>query len=349
MAPNLVQCLLLTAVFGRTFGGPSVTDVQPQRIGFMGGTITITGTGFSEDVFNQFDPVLGNKVWFANEFVSVSCQNPINWSFLLENPQDPSTTKIVCDLPARLGKKGSNWFNLQLKVDGEEVQNSKAIEYRTDYTPEIRQIVPRYGKPGDLMTIRGRIFTKEYGNSNFGDSGSVEARREESITALMLGTSPCELTDELGNVYNMQLDSTDSDYGTIACKPAGSFIGPVNATLYVSGKYGKSKVNGAYSVNSKGQLFVYHTLPEITSISPNTGGSMGGTHVTIKGNSFDAFGDKTKVKIGSTACEIFSINNNELICSTPPEDSCQELVLVQEVFFTNFGKKLKETLPTHLL
>ena len=127
----------------------------------MGGTVTIHGTGFSEDVFNQFDPVLGNKVditetmdqilnryldlqvWFANEFVSVSCQNPINWSFLLENPQDPSTTKIVCDLPGREGTKGSNWFNLQLKIYGEDVQNSKAIEYRSSQTPEIREIVPR--------------------------------------------------------------------------------------------------------------------------------------------------------------------------------------------------------------
>jgi len=31
-------------------------------------------------------------------------------------------------------------------------------------------------------------------------------------------------------------------------------------------------VDGAYSVNSKGQLFVYHTLPEVTSISSTTGG-----------------------------------------------------------------------------
>ena len=27
------------------------------------------------------------QVWFANEFVSVICQTPINWNFLLENPQ----------------------------------------------------------------------------------------------------------------------------------------------------------------------------------------------------------------------------------------------------------------------
>ena len=227
----------------------------------------------------------------------------------------------MCDLPGRLGKKGSNWFNLQLKVDGEEVQNSKNIEYRSDYTPEIREVLPRYGRPGDLMTIKGKIYTKEYGNSNFGDEGSVENRREESITALMLGTTPCELTDELGNVYKMELDSEDSDYGTLACKPAGSFIGAMNATLYVSGKYGKSRIKNAYSVNSKGQLFVYHTLPEITSISPNTGGSKGGTQVTIKGNSFDAYGDITQVRIGSTPCDIVTIDNNELVCSTPPEDS----------------------------
>ena len=29
---------------------------------YGGGTITIHGSGFSEDVFNQFDPILGNKV-----------------------------------------------------------------------------------------------------------------------------------------------------------------------------------------------------------------------------------------------------------------------------------------------
>ena len=89
--------------------------------------------GFSEDVFSQFDPVLGNKVciiflsfkssysgiqvWFANEFVSVVCKTPISSNFLLENPQDPSTTRITCHLPPRMGSQGSDWFNLILKVN----------------------------------------------------------------------------------------------------------------------------------------------------------------------------------------------------------------------------------------
>ena len=33
--------------------------------------------------------------------MSVECQNPINWNFLLENPQDPSQYKITCDMPPK--------------------------------------------------------------------------------------------------------------------------------------------------------------------------------------------------------------------------------------------------------
>ena len=135
-----------------------VSKVSPRNLGLGGGAVTIEGAGFSRDVFNQFDPVLGNKVnvsyiqrrnselwtvwqvWFANELVSVSCQNPINWNFLLENPQDPSTTRIVCDLPPREGSMGSDWFSLTLKVDGEEVPNKFAIRYLKGNTPLIRKV-----------------------------------------------------------------------------------------------------------------------------------------------------------------------------------------------------------------
>ena len=72
--------------------------------------------------------------------VSVPCQNPINWNFLLENPQDPSTTRIVCDLPPREGSKGSDWFSLILKVDGAEVANTFVVRYSLDNTPLVRKV-----------------------------------------------------------------------------------------------------------------------------------------------------------------------------------------------------------------
>ena len=203
-----------------------------------------------------------------------------------------------------------------------EVDNNWSVNYKSSYTPKIKDVVPRYGKPGDKVSLAGTIFTKEYGNANFGDQGTVENRREESLTAVLMGSRECELTDDLGNVYSMTLESEESNDGQVTCAPGGSFIGPMNATLFVSGQYGKSKVdnNGnGYSVNSKNQLFMYHTLPEVTSVSPNVGASSGSTRVTITGNSFDSFGDNTVVMIGQTPCTVVSISNNELVCSTPAE------------------------------
>ena len=177
------------------------------------------------------------------------------------------------------------------------------------------------------MSLAGTIFTKEYGNSNFGDQGTVENRREESLTAVMMGSRECELTDDLGNVYSMSLESEESNEGQVTCAPGGSFIGPMNATIFVSGKYGKSQVDkdqNGYSVNSKNQLFMYHTLPEVTSVSPNVGASSGSTRVTITGNSFDSFGDNTVVLLGKTPCTVVSISNNELVCSTPAEADVED-------------------------
>ena len=51
-----------------------------------------------------------------------------------------------------------------------QVPNNKAIEYRTWETPYLRRIKQRYGKPGDMITFYGRMFTKEYGNMNWRDN-----------------------------------------------------------------------------------------------------------------------------------------------------------------------------------
>ena len=137
-----------------------------------------------------------------------------------------------------------------------------------------------------------------------------------------MGDRECQLTDDLGNVYGMMLDGLDSDEGNITCLPGGTFIGPRNLTFVVSGRYGKSvtrKQDDAHSVNSNGQLFVYHTLPELTSVEPNVGSTEGSTFLKIRGNSFDAYRDTTQVKVGGAECEIVEINNEELVCKTPPQ------------------------------
>ena len=58
-------------------GSAIVTDVTPRHIGWRGGAVTIHGSGFSEDVFNQFDAVLGNKVK-----IQVRIRMLIDWNVL---------------------------------------------------------------------------------------------------------------------------------------------------------------------------------------------------------------------------------------------------------------------------
>ena len=63
-------------------------------------------------------------------------------------------------------------------------------------------------------------------------------------------------------------------------------------------QYGLSVTEkSAYSVNSKGQKFFYHTLPEVSSVSPTVGADMGGTFITIEGKGFDGYKDNTQVTL----------------------------------------------------
>ena len=62
---------ILILSLGLGISSPIVSKVSPTQIGLGGGAVTIEGAGFSEDVFNQFDPVLGNKVTTCNQKVTL--------------------------------------------------------------------------------------------------------------------------------------------------------------------------------------------------------------------------------------------------------------------------------------
>ena len=68
-------------------GVPSVSYIEPQSISQGGGVIFIHGSEFSEDNFNLFGPVAGNKIYFYNEYETIVCSHPIEKNWLLQNPQ----------------------------------------------------------------------------------------------------------------------------------------------------------------------------------------------------------------------------------------------------------------------
>ena len=65
-------------------------------------------------------------------------------------------------------------FYLKLQVDGVDIDTPYTyIRYDTRYTPWLRKVdsnssLPNYGVPGQMVTLEGRFFTKDYGNLNIG-------------------------------------------------------------------------------------------------------------------------------------------------------------------------------------
>ena len=300
--------------------GTTIHRIEPTSISKGGGVIFLYGSGFAGDNFNFNDPILGNKIWFYNDFETLKCQSPVDKNWLLQNPQAPSTTKVVCSLPARQSARGGSVYTMKVTVDGNEVPSAGnfQINFENHYTPKLRSIDHRYGAPGDLVTVTGRIMSKNVGPGaqdldNFDEIDGI------SLQNFFLGTAPCDFMDELGNPYGVYRDlnndgETYSYEGNFTCKTSGSFIGAQEGQLLVS-QYGLSITEkSAYSVNSKGQKFFYHTLPEVSSVSPTVGADMGGTYITIEGKGFDGYKDNTQVKKNHNRFYSEIVNNSVLTC-----------------------------------
>ena len=79
----------------------------PREISYGGGVVSIYGEGFSADTFSQFNSTKGNKIYFTNNFERVECINPVDQTWMLQDPQASSTTKVTCSMPAK--GFGSEW------------------------------------------------------------------------------------------------------------------------------------------------------------------------------------------------------------------------------------------------
>ena len=64
-----------------------IHSITPGAVSYGGGVIYIYGSGFAGDNFNFDDPILGNKIWFYNDFETLVCISPVDKNWLLQNPQ----------------------------------------------------------------------------------------------------------------------------------------------------------------------------------------------------------------------------------------------------------------------
>lgn len=86
----------------------------------------------------------------------------------------------------------------------------------------------------------------------------------------------------------------------------------------VEGEYGKALMDTEIlRVSRNNKIYALQTYAEITSITPDRGSNSGSTYLTISGRNFDP--KTTKVTIAGEECEIVDINDDQIICKTPPK------------------------------
>ena len=76
-----------------------------------------------------------------------------------------------------------------------------------------------------------------------------------------------------------------------------------------------------YNIDSKGQVYHYHTLASVDSVSQTSGTTGGGQLVEISGSGFDSAPGKTKVYLGEAECDVEDVANDMVSVRTPPQSS----------------------------
>ncbi|XP_076030840.1 fibrocystin-L-like [Oratosquilla oratoria] len=291
---------------GAAKGIPNVTSISPYWMGEGGGvTLTLKGTDFSEDQFNQFDPKLGNKVILVNEADSIEC-DVVQY---LTNKE-----KIICVSRKRTMKDGPRVYSVKVFVDGLEALGDYTVEYADWVSPMPHGgVLPIVGTPGGLVTVKGRWHTDRYIRLNTSDPWASNSRTP-AIRSIFMGGKKCDPFDPDTNEFYEPLTSS-----RVVCRVTSTAIGPMNFTIVVD-NYGTSVTpSGVLKINSKNILYMYHTYVEITSVSPRVSNVAGGALVTIEGNSFDPTPGKTRVTIGGAECVITEIDDYSIKCLAPPQ------------------------------
>ncbi|XP_078395885.1 PKHD1 like 1, tandem duplicate 1 [Cetorhinus maximus] len=289
---------------------PVVLDISPRHGSINGATrLTIKGRGFSGG--EQFDYTsasekLGNSVQLLSETSSIPC----------EVERDSShQTQIVCytrPLP-------EDSYHVLVSVDGVPIDHNNRMNFNAEdhYTPTIDEISPVSGLPGQLITIRGNIFTDIYGSNKPTDSNSRNTR----ILRVYAGGMLCDLLHpDSDTLYGLKLDYTNSNRGTMTCKMTGTYVGHHNVSFILDNGHGRSLSRvKTYFVSSLNKLSMFQTYAEVTGVHPSEGSVEGGTVLTVTGRFFDETDAPARVTVGGQSCEVLGINTTQITCRTPKE------------------------------
>ncbi|XP_069115226.1 fibrocystin-L-like [Argopecten irradians] len=298
-------CVAAVLLLVRFSESAQVTGINPSTGSTNGATkLSISGNGFSKNEFSFGGSVsttpVGNKVTLVSGAQQFDCPVFIDGTH---------ETQILCITePMPEGE-----YEIKLSVDGDEIDVCRGCTFTTKdaNTPTITNIEPRYGAVGTIVKITGKIFTDIFTSSN----ASATNGQQASIRRVYVGESLCELEINNSNdLHGIQVDSSNNGFIKCRIPETGPKIGNINASFLISHEYGRSLPNSdLYRVSHNGQIHMFQTYAEVTSVSPSSGSVMGGTLLSINGHSFDR---NSTVSVDGAPCTVKSVTNTLITCET---------------------------------
>ena len=203
---------------------PLIRWIQPHTGSSNGGTeITLVGFSFSENAVSlganaPEGSELGNHVIFVNGASEYPCQVFTN---------DANAERITC----HTSKMPNGEYFVKLRVDGNwlpdgqlcggypESHNCK-LTISDDTTPLIESVTPSSGSPGEVVEIRGKLFTDMFNSSHptsyVVDMGGIPARMKKPFN----GGSASNFYEEIDNPYGVVMDDPrgPSPWGQVQLK-----------------------------------------------------------------------------------------------------------------------------------
>jgi hypothetical protein len=193
-----------------------------------------------------------------------------------------NSSEIKCETPAK-GSWGSKIF---VTTNG-QTTDSTLFSYEDSATPKITSLTPNNSSPvlkKDLV-INGTGFSAD--PSDF----TVWLKPEEVD----------------GKEY--ECNTVSSTTSSITCRLSGGMKGGYRIKVHMKGK--------GYSMPASGDADLFHYRTTVTSITPNSGSTNGGTVLTITGTNFSTVKNENQVVIGDGTldyCIILTATETELTC-----------------------------------
>ncbi|CAF3637436.1 unnamed protein product [Rotaria sp. Silwood1] len=272
----------------------------------QGGTmIWIYGYRFAENGFNSVPSVSNtNTVQLVDGYSVYDC----------EMHNDKTTnTQLTCYAPVL----PESVYQIRVYVNGNLIplyqyydSNHALFASKPSQTPTITGIIPQSGTPQSLITLTGLFKTACYSR----DVDGCAQDNNPLISRIYVGGHLCNVMNPLtGSIYT---DVTDT---SLTCNFEDNEVGLFNVSMLITNEYGRSLTSSnLYRVSADENLYTFQSYAVISSVTPNSGSTQGGTTLTISGNYFSSSANyPLVVKVGGQPCTILSSTTTTIQCQTP--------------------------------